>query len=68
MIRKILFQIGMVFTLGVGTILLINTVEVYARQILTTPLLHILGGGLLIAIGLWLAKEYGKEFGLCAKR
>lgn len=66
MIRKVLFQVGIATTLGLGTIILVDgPIKDLVYKYLTTTLLQILGGVGLIALGLWLVKKYGKEFGMC---
>lgn len=62
MIKKILYQVGIASTIGLGTLIAITPLNLYVKQVLTTPLFQLLGGIGLIATGLWITKNYGKKF------
>lgn len=57
-LKRVIYWIIILGTTGLATLLAITAVSHYANQILTTPILKLLGAIILYAVGLWASKNF----------
>lgn len=65
MIKKLLYQIALTSTIGLGVIILLSALETLSFIYLLTPQVKLVVGVALMIIGLWITRRYGSKY--CAE-